>query len=83
MASTLAVGADPKRRISAEFLEMPGLCLTLTQASRLFGLEQTECQVVLKRLVDEGFLTHNREGLYARTGVVRQSPRAFWTQQGA
>jgi hypothetical protein len=27
------------RRIRGEYLEMPGLCLTLAQAQRLWGLE--------------------------------------------
>lgn len=79
MASTLSVGADPKRRISAEFLEMPGLRLTLTQASRLFGLDVPQCDELLKGLVDEGFLVRSGEGLYARASVNRQAPRAFWT----
>lgn len=79
MASTMSVGADPKRRVRAEFREMPGLRLTVTQASRLFGLDIPECKVVLNRLVDEGFLIQSREGLYARSGNSRQNPRAFWT----
>lgn len=80
MASTLSVGADPRRRISAEFLEMPGLRLTLTQASRLFGLDVGECRSLLSGLVDEGFLVQNGEGLYSRAGVTRRTPRAFWAQ---
>lgn len=80
MTSTFAVGADPRRRISAEFLEMPGLCLTLTQASRLFGLEQTECSVVLKSLIEEGFLTRTRDGLYSRPGLNDRA-QTLWSQR--
>jgi hypothetical protein len=79
MASTIHIGTDPKRRISAEFYEMPGLRLTLTQASRLFGLEVGECISLLNGLVDEGFLVRSVEGLYGRATAGRLSPRAFWT----
>lgn len=58
---------------------MPGLRLTLTQASRLFGLEQHECHALLTNLVAEGFLVCNTEGLYALPGNNRQTPRPFWT----
>ena len=43
-------------RISAEFLEMPGLRLTLPQAARLFSLEPARCQRVLTALVRAGHL---------------------------
>jgi hypothetical protein len=43
-------------RIRAEFAEMPGLKLTLPQASRLFQLEMVRCQQVLTSLVDTGQL---------------------------
>ena len=36
------------RRVRAEFLEMPGLCLTLDQAQRLWGLEPRTCEALLK-----------------------------------
>ena len=38
---------------------MPGLTLTLPQASRLFSIEQTRCERVLGALVDAGCLTTN------------------------
>ena len=43
-------------RIRAEFAEMPGLKLTVPQASRLFQLEMVRCQQVLTSLVDTGQL---------------------------
>jgi DNA-binding IclR family transcriptional regulator len=72
MASTIHVASDPVRRVSAEFLEMPGLRLTIPQACRLFSLPSTECQSLLATLVDRGFLIRTREGHYIRP-VVRQS----------
>src|SRR5436190_15908007 len=38
-------------RVRAEFVEMPGLTLTVGQASRLFGLDQDICRQVVDRLV--------------------------------
>jgi hypothetical protein len=43
-------------RVLAECREMPGLRLTLNQASRLFGIEPTQCERVLGTLVDAGCL---------------------------
>jgi hypothetical protein len=53
-------------RLRAEFLEMPGLRLTLNQACRLFGVDRARCQVVLEALLDQKFLTVHTNGYYAR-----------------
>lgn len=42
--------------IQSEFLEIPGLRLTLPQATRRFGLDKTTCQAILNALVDLGVL---------------------------
>src|ERR1043166_4634842 len=34
------------RQIRAEFLEMPGLCLTIEQAQRLWSLERPTCEAL-------------------------------------
>ena len=47
---------DLHLRIRAEFVEMPGLKLTLSQASRLFNLDRTECERVLGTLVEQHVL---------------------------
>jgi hypothetical protein len=54
------------RRIRGEYLEMPGLRLTLAQAQRLFGVERALCKVVLDALVDTKFLSVRDNGTYAR-----------------
>jgi hypothetical protein len=54
------------RRIQGEYLEMPGLRLTLAQAQRLFGVERALCKVVLEALVDTKFLSVKDDGTYAR-----------------
>ncbi len=53
-------------RLRAEFLEMPGLRLNVTQIQRLCGVDETLCQKVLDALVDVKFLRVNHDGTYAR-----------------
>lgn len=43
-------------RVRSEYHEMPGLRLTLAQASRLWQLDTETCEAVLEYLVREGFL---------------------------
>ena len=59
---------DLQRRIRIEFREMPGLKLTLPQASRLFDADPGRCGSVLKRLVDAGVLTTDGQA-FARVGM--------------
>ena len=58
-------------RVRAEFVEMPGLELTLPQAVRLWGLGADDCRHVLDSLADAGFLKWT-----ARRTVVRTGSRA-------
>jgi hypothetical protein len=70
--------SDPLRdRIRGEYLEMPGLHLTIEQMQRLCTIERAVCQMVLDALVDEKFLCVTSGGAYARATegtIVR--PRA-------
>ena len=52
-------------RVSAEFHEMPGLRLTLAQASRLFSIDPGRCERVLGALVKGGVLATSG-GAFAR-----------------
>jgi hypothetical protein len=59
--------SDPAvTRIRSEYLEMPGLRLTVEQAQRLCGVERTVCKSVLDALVEEKFLCVKVNGAYAR-----------------
>lgn len=63
-------------RIRAEYLEMPGLRLTLAQAQRLCGVEPAVCQQVFDALVEERFLSMRPNGTYARvTDGARERSR--------
>jgi hypothetical protein len=57
-------------RIRAEFSEMPGLQLTLPQASRLFNVDPGRCARALDRLVEAGSLSIAR-GAFVRAGGGR------------
>lgn len=53
-------------RIRGEYLEMPGLRLTLEQARRLFGVERALCRKMLDALVEAKFLCVRPDGAYSR-----------------
>jgi hypothetical protein len=49
-------------RIRSEYREMPGLCLTLLQARRLWALDESTCSTLLSNLVSEGYLRKSAAG---------------------
>jgi hypothetical protein len=58
------------RRIEAEYLEMPGLRLTVAQAARLLGLDPALCARLFGHLVSSGFLRIARDGHYMRADAA-------------
>jgi hypothetical protein len=56
-------------RVRGEFLEMPGLRLTIWQAARLWGLEGAVSERVLARLEEAGFLLRTGDGAFMRRSV--------------
>lgn len=53
-------------RIRGEFLEMPGLQLTLAQASKLWGIDTAACRTVVASLVEASFLRVTASGTIVR-----------------
>jgi hypothetical protein len=53
-------------RIRCEFLEMPGLQLTMPQAARLWGLDITACEQVVDVLIQSAFLRRTGSGAVTR-----------------
>jgi hypothetical protein len=53
-------------RIQTEYLEMPGLTLTLSQASRLWGISVRRSETLLSLLVTSGFLVCDKTRIYRR-----------------
>jgi hypothetical protein len=66
-----------RERIRGEYLEMPGLRLTIDQMHRLCAIDRSVCLLVLEALVDEQFLCETSGGAYARaTDGTMPRPRA-------
>jgi hypothetical protein len=65
------------QRMCAEYLEMPGLCLTHQQAQRLWGLDEQTCVQLLNVLVDTGFLHERGDGTYVRVTEGPVAPLRF------
>ena len=53
-------------RIRNEYVEMPGLILTLPQAARLWSLSESRSQLLLSLLVEAGFLICDKKTVYRR-----------------
>jgi hypothetical protein len=53
-------------RVKAEFNEMPGLRLTVPQATRLWGLERAQCVSVVDALIRSSFLRWGHGGTIVR-----------------
>jgi hypothetical protein len=51
-------------RVEGEYREMPGLSLTLPQAARLWGLDQSTCDRVLATLIERRVLKRALNGRY-------------------
>jgi hypothetical protein len=62
------------QRVRGEFHEMPGLCLTSAQASRLWGLDSVASQALLDALVDARFLQRTPNGGFMRPTDERSRP---------
>jgi Fic family protein len=72
-----STNASLLRRIRNEFLEMPGLCLTLDQAARLWNLDPDTSQMALHILEEEGFLRRTGEGRFVSgSGTARDRAHA-------
>src|SRR5215467_7960986 len=54
------------RRIVAEFDDMPGLALTVSQASRFLGVDHMACARILEALQTNGTLRRTAQNLYVR-----------------
>jgi hypothetical protein len=64
---------DLQRRIRAEYDDMPGLKLTLRQASRLFCVDVPTCERVMAQLVAAGALDIREESYVLRQPWLRRS----------
>jgi len=58
---------DLQCRIRGEYLEMPGMRISLDQAARLWALDREVCRIVLDALVGANFLHRDQQGRYSQT----------------
>lgn len=56
-------------RARSEYAEMPGLCLTCDQASRLWSVRPDISARVLAQMEGEGLLKRTGDGTYSRTDL--------------
>jgi hypothetical protein len=63
-------------RIKSEFNESPGMCLTLRQGARLWGIAPEDCAKLVERLVAEQFLRWTRNGELVRSESSDHRDRA-------
>ena len=59
------------RRLLREYLEMPGLSLSLAQSTRLLSADMPTCRRVLDSLIDARCLTRTAAGTYTRDASHR------------
>jgi len=52
------------QRLREEFEEIPGLRLTVREASRFWALDEVTCGQVLTELMTEGFLARSGDGRF-------------------
>jgi hypothetical protein len=52
--------------MEAEYREMPGLTLTLSQAQRMLGFDASTCKAALTSLLQRRFLKRDVDGAYLR-----------------
>jgi Fic family protein len=57
-------------RVRAEFSEMPGMCLTVAQAARLWQVSTDHAERLLSELVQTGFLVRRDGERYRRPSLV-------------
>jgi hypothetical protein len=55
------------QRVREQYQEMPGLKLTKSQATRLFGVAPSVCATMLRALVMEHFLSRTEESVFVRS----------------
>jgi hypothetical protein len=60
-----AVGAL-SRRVQAEYTEMPGLSVTLSQAQRLWAVDRRTCERAFSWLLARGVLKVTSKGRFVR-----------------
>ena len=67
---------DVHSMIATEYRDMPGLCLTLTQACRLWNLDAATCEAALMALVSAGALHRTARGHFTVLPIAARTLKA-------
>ena len=59
-------------RVRGEYVEMPGLRVTLAQACRLWQVDMATCEKLLDHLIRDGFLCRTDSGFYVGSPDTRR-----------
>ena len=59
-------------RVRGEYVEMPGLRLTPSQACRLWQVDLATCEELFDHLLREGFLSRTGSGFYIASQETRE-----------
>jgi hypothetical protein len=59
-------GRQLTHRVQAEYFDMPGLCITLSEAQRLWATDRQTCEIVLRELLSRRFLRITTNGRFIR-----------------
>jgi len=62
----LLILKNVEQRLLREYLDLPGLSLSLVQAARLLRVDASTCQLILNDLVDAHYLAYGESGMYVR-----------------
>jgi predicted transcriptional regulator of viral defense system len=59
------------QQVRGEYLEMPGMSLTVDQAMKMWGVSREICATLLDSLVDAGFLRRSQHGTYLLAAAIK------------
>ena len=62
------------QQVRGEYLEMPGMSLTIDQAMKLWGVNRETSSTILESLVNAGFLRRSQHGRYLLAGAIKHTP---------
>jgi len=61
-------------RVRRLFTETPGIRLTTADAAQIAGLDRQVCRVLLRNLIEAGFLEQRLGGVFVRSSSASHKP---------
>jgi predicted transcriptional regulator of viral defense system len=58
-------------RVQHLFIDAPGVKLTTADAAQITGLDRQVCRVLLRTLIETGFLERRVRGMFVRRGGLK------------